>query len=211
MRTIRFIHKWTGLITGLFIFISCLSGAFIEIGKLSGSYSPLFRFMRNLHTSLFLGDTGNLILGICTMLLIVEILSGYHLWIHQTRSILRGAVKNGRGIFSGIKCSLSWKFPNILRGLHTGWGVWAGIPLLIMALTGLTWSFGWYSDIVYSLFDNPADGWDSNLFHTLSALHTGNWCKSFSRLLWLVSAVFGFTLPITGLLLALKIHIKRKL
>lgn len=97
-----------------------------------------------------------------------------------------------------------------MSGLHNGAGFWSGIPLLIMILTGLTWCFGWYNDIVYALFDSAdSGGWENNLFHTLHALHVGSWKGIFSRLLWFVAVLLGGSLPVTGLMIYLKKSKKR--
>lgn len=207
MKYVRFIHRWTGLLTGLFLLISALSGAFILIGRLSGSYAPVFRLMTTLHRNLFLGDAGSLIIGVATLLLVVEVITGYCLWVKSARGLMNASRKRGAGSLKGFARSLSWTFPTRTRGFHVAGGFWAGIPLLLMALTGLTWCFGWYAELVYGLFD-PAG--TANLFHSIAALHTGGWLGVASRIVWLAAAILGVMLPITGLLLYLRRHPKKK-
>lgn len=199
MRTIRLIHKWTGLLIGLFFLFSCLSGLMIVIGKIIGSYAPFFKWTKEFHTTLFLGDTGEKIIAIATLLALMEIVTGYLLWIRRTVALAHSSKNHWRA----IKRNIGFTFPNLLSGTHNAGGFWCGIPVLLMILTSLTWCFGWYSDIIYALFDAPS------LFHTLHALHTGSWEGNFSRVLWLAATALAATLPITGLLLTLR-HRKRK-
>lgn len=199
MKTIRLIHKWIGLAIGLFLFISCTTGIVILAGKLSGSYAPVFRWMKTLHRTLFIGDAGSTIMGTAALMLIVEIVTGYCLWWRAASGLAKTSISRGEGRLAGLCRSVSWTFPTLRRGSHVAAGVWSGLALMLMALTGLTWSFGWYSDIVYRLFDPAGSG---NLFHSISSLHTGNFLGLISRLVWLVMAVLGASLPVTGLILA---------
>lgn len=203
-KIIRFIHRWTGLVIGLFFLISCASGLVIVFGKIIGSYAPVFKLANGLHTSLFLGSAGREIIAVATLLALVEILTGYWLWVCQGAAVARSFQKRGKSLWGAWLKMISFRFPNRTMGLHNGTGFWSGPLLLIMILTGLTWCFGWYSDIVYALFDTAeSGGWDNNLFHTLHSLHVGSWEGIFSRVLWLLAVIFGSSLPITGLLIYL--------
>ena len=198
MKLIRLIHKWTGLFIGLFLFISCLTGTFILIGRLTKCYAPIFRWMETLHTSLFLNETGSYIIGIATLLLLFEIITGYLLWWREAKGQMQAAGRRGQSRWQGFRRSLRWNFPNKVLGLHVAGGFWSGIPLVIMALTGLTWCFGWFGNFVYGLFDPNGDG---NLFHTIAALHTGSFLGTFSRIVWLLFSLLGASLPVTGYLI----------
>ena len=205
MRVIRLIHRWTGLIIGLFFFISCLSGLLIVVGKIIGSYAPIFKFATRLHLTLFLNKAGHDIIGIATLLALVEIVTGYWIWGKMTASWVKSMRKKGQSGLAAVGKVIGFRFPNPISGLHNGAGLWGGLPLLIMILTGLTWSFGWYSEIVYALFDTGASGsQNNNLFHTLHALHVGSWEGLFSRLLWAAATLAGATLPVTGLMIYLR-------
>lgn len=210
MRILRLLHRWTGLLIGLFFFISCLSGCLIVIGRLSGSYSPFWGWMRSIHTSLFIGSCGHTLIGIASLLCLFEIISGYWLWGDEANRLGWNAVKHGKSFWSGIKRSLNWKFPTIVYGTHVAGGFWSGLILLLMAVTGLTWSFGWFSRMMYFLFESPdTSGWGGNLFHTLSALHIGSWGGVWSRILWLLASLLGASLPVTGLLIFMKKRTKK--
>lgn len=108
-----------------------------------------FRTMRKLHRWLLdapatrgSGSAGKLIVGISTLLMVVITLTGLILWIPRSRKALRNRLRisltNGRRRF--------W------HDCHVSLGFYATLLLLVMALTGLTWSFGWYRTAAYSLF-----------------------------------------------------------
>lgn len=204
-RQIHFIHKWVGILIGLFLFISCFTGAMLVIRKLSGSNSEFFGAMKTLHVSLFLGETGRLIIGIATLLLILEIVTGYILWYDVAKALVHSSRVRGAGVLYGLRQSLSWTRPNLRYGIHVGAGIWVAIPLLLMAVTGLTWSFQWWNDFIYLLFDPTGQ---VNSFHTIHSLHVGSFAGTFSRLLWLCATILGASLPITGLILLLRKHSK---
>ncbi|MDE5552697.1 MAG: PepSY domain-containing protein [Muribaculaceae bacterium] len=205
MRTIRLIHRWTGLVIGLFFIFSCLSGLTIVFGKIIGSYSPVFKVARQFHTTLYLENTGEEIIAIATLLAVVEIITGYILWFQRTIKMGRALRKKHQNPLTALKKNISFAFPNPLSGIHSAGGFWSGIPLLLMALTALTWCFGWYSNIVYAIFESGYTAtWDNTLFHTLHALHVGSWKGLFSRIIWFIAAGVGTTLPITGLLLFIR-------
>lgn len=195
MKLIRIIHKWIGLVAGVFFFISCISGMGILIGKLTGSYAPVFSWMKTLHRTLFLNDGGRLVIGIATFLMLFEMITGYLLWGKTANGLMRVARKQGKGNWKGFCRSLSWTFPNKCHGFHVAAGFWAGLPLLLMILTGLTWSFDWFNNLAYAIFDPDGSGM---LFHTIARLHTGSFWNTWSRLLWLVFSIFGCSLSITG-------------
>lgn len=70
------------------------------------------------------------------------LLSGVVIWWPKTRRMLRNSLK----ITVSKGRHLLW------RGLHVAGGMYVLLLLLVMALTGLTWSFQWYSKGFYALF-----------------------------------------------------------
>ncbi len=105
-RQILFIHKWLGLIIGLFLLISCFTGAMIIIGKLADCHAPFFGAMKTLHGSLFLGQSGRMIIGAATLLLIIELITGYWLWIDVAKGMIHAAINRGAGALYGLRQSL---------------------------------------------------------------------------------------------------------
>ena len=97
--------------------------------------------MFKLHRWLLL-DTkiGRPIVGVATICFVFLSLSGIILWFPKKLKWKWSRFKPG---FT-IKTKANWK--RINHDLHNTLGFYACIFLLIMALTGLCWSFGWYKD-----------------------------------------------------------------
>lgn len=95
-----------------------------------------FDFTEDLHRRLVAGDRGRLVTGSCTIILLVFVLSGIYLrWPRQWwswRSWL----------------SVEWRHSgrSFLWSLHSVIGTWVLPVYLLIALTGLWWSFDWYRD-----------------------------------------------------------------
>lgn len=108
-----------------------------------------FSTMRKLHRWLLdapakKGDktVGKMVVGISTLVMVVILLTGLAVWWPKNRKNLRQrlSVKTGKGKF------------RFWYDTHVSLGFYATIFLLVMALTGLTWSFGWYRTTFYSAF-----------------------------------------------------------
>ena len=95
----------------------------------------VFGFVLQLHRFLVMGDTGRNITGACTLILVFFCLSGLYLrWPRQVASwrvwLTLDWRKKGR--------SFNWD-------LHSVFGTWCLLAYLLSALTGLYWSYDWYS------------------------------------------------------------------
>jgi sulfite reductase (NADPH) flavoprotein alpha-component len=114
----------------------------------SSGAETFFRNVRQLHRWLMLGelgdrDIGRQIVGACTMLLIFMALTGLYLrW------------PRGRG----ARRWKTWLVPDFrLKGraflwsLHSIVGTWVLPVYLVIALTGLQWSYEWYRDGLYNI------------------------------------------------------------
>lgn len=111
--------------------------------------SDFFSTMRKLHRWLLdppasrgKGSVGKIIVGISTIGLVVILVSGLILWIPRSRKALP----------KRLKVSFSKGSHRFLYDFHISLGFYSALLLLVMALTGLTWSFGWYRNAVYGLF-----------------------------------------------------------
>lgn len=120
-------------------------------GKVKGKYErpAFFDFMQRLHRWLLdsRDDSGGVfwgrtIVGISTIVFVLVLLSGVIIWWPRTARMLRNSLK----ITTSKSRHLLW------RSLHVAGGMYVLILLLVMALTGLTWSFTWYSKGFYALF-----------------------------------------------------------
>lgn len=104
-----------------------------------------FHLIEDLHRRLAAGDTGKLIVGISTMLLLLIAGTGIYLrWPRLVTSLrtwftFRWALK-GR---------------TFLWHLHAVVGTWVLLFYLLASLTGLYWSFEWYRDGLFSITGAP--------------------------------------------------------
>ncbi|MBQ5888272.1 MAG: PepSY domain-containing protein [Bacteroidaceae bacterium] len=84
---------------------------------------------------------GKMIVGTSTLAFVVILITGLVIWWPRNRKMLKNrlhiVVKKGKNRF--------W------HDLHVAGGFYAMLLLLVMALTGLTWSFEWYRNGVYDM------------------------------------------------------------
>ena len=110
---------------------------------------PFFRTVFRLHRWLMDSNPGEgkvfwgkMIVGASTLAFVVILLTGLVIWWPRNRKMLGNrlqiALRKGKNRF--------W------YDLHVAGGFYAMLLLLVMALTGLTWSFEWYRNGAYSLF-----------------------------------------------------------
>ena len=118
-----FINPYTGEITG------------IDDGK--GFFMKMMRLHRWLLDEYKRDGSfawGKAIVGYSTLVLAVIIISGLVIWYPRNKKVLKNRLK--------IKTKAGgFRF---LYDLHVSGGFYAALLLLVLALTGLTWSFGWY-------------------------------------------------------------------
>ena len=110
---------------------------------------PFFRTVFRLHRWLMDSNPGEgkvfggkMIVGASTLAFVVILLTGLVIWWPRNRKMLKNrlqiALRKGKNRF--------W------YDLHVAGGFYALLLLLVMALTGLTWSFEWYRNGTYALF-----------------------------------------------------------
>lgn len=120
---------------GTLYFLNPYSGKLL--GTSEGPATVFFMFLFKMHRWLLMDQYGGkIIVGVCTIIFVVLILSGLVLWVPKKIKNWRQGLK--------IKWSANWKRVN--HDLHNTLGFYSSILLLIMALTGLCWSFEWYKD-----------------------------------------------------------------
>lgn len=110
---------------------------------------PFFQTVKKLHRWLLdspqkkgSSSVGKTFVALTTTLLVIILISGLIIWIPRTRKALKNrlTVAFGKGTHRFIYDS------------HVSLGFYCTIFILMMALTGLTWSYGWYRTFVYDLF-----------------------------------------------------------
>lgn len=111
--------------------------------------APFFQTMFSLHRWL-LGSRpadggifwGKSIVGVSTLLMVVILITGLVIWWPRSR----------KGLKQGVTIALRKGKARFWHDLHTAGGVYALVLVLVMGLTGLTWSFDWYKNAFYTLF-----------------------------------------------------------
>ena len=124
-------------------------------GQMKGEVlgQDFFEFVLRLHRFLTIGDTGRQITGACTFILLFFALSGLYLrWPRQALNwrawLTLDWAKKGR--------AFNWD-------LHAVFGTWCLVVYLMSAVTGLTWSYGWFREGVNQvLVGGPAAGEQRN-------------------------------------------------
>lgn len=113
-------------------YVDPYSGALLDKPRGEG----FFRTTMQLHRWLVMDDVGKQIVGFSTVTLVFFCLSGLYLrWPRRWGSVRAWL-------------ALDWrqKGRNFLWHLHSTVGTWVLLCYLVMALTGLWWSYGWYRD-----------------------------------------------------------------
>lgn len=141
--------------------------------------TPFFMAVFRLHRWLMIDSPrevpfswGRAVTGVTTIAFILILLSGVWLWWPHTR---QGWVKS----FSIETRKGGYR---LMRSLHICLGVCTVAVLLVMALTGLYWTFS-------------IGGIDKRL---MLELHTGRWGGIFMRLVYCLSAIVGAVLVVSG-------------
>jgi len=123
----------------------------------SGGAEAFFRNVRQLHRWLMLGelgdrDIGRQIVGASTLLLIFMALTGLYLRWPRGRA--------ARRLRTWFVPDFRLKGRAFLWNLHSVIGTWVLPVYLVIALTGLQWSYEWYRDGLYSIagVERPAGG-----------------------------------------------------
>lgn len=85
---------------------------------------------------------GKAIVGYSTLVFVVILISGIITWIPRSKKTLKARLK--------VKTGAGWR--RFFYDLHVSGGIYASLLLLVLALTGLTWSFDWYRNTFYNVF-----------------------------------------------------------
>lgn len=138
-------------------------------GVVNGKYERLefFRTTLRLHRWLLDKNPGNgkifwgkMIVGASTISFVFILLTGLVIWYPKNRKMLRNR----------LKIVLTKGQNRFWYDLHVAGGFYTLLVLLAIALTGLTWSYRWYSDAFYNVFG--VNG--TNRGNGRSAIYAGN-------------------------------------
>ena len=131
------------------VFVNPYTGEIV--GEGANVADPFIMSMMRLHRFLWLPiEIGRPVVGIATIIFCVVCLLGLVLWIPRSWRLL----KNWRAWRTGLRVRFrNGMFP-FIYDLHKTVGFYILIPSLVLALTGLCWSFAWYRDAASYLLDD---------------------------------------------------------
>lgn len=205
------IHLWLSIPLGILISVICLTGAILvfeqeitqimypetQVTQVEGQQArkqrpEFFRQVRALHRWLLDApaqkgepSAGKTVVGITTVAMIVILISGMIIWFPRNSRTLKNRLQ--------ISCTKGWR--RFWYDSHVALGFYSTLFLLIMALTGLTWSFSGYRTFMYDLFAGlPIE----NLRRFFYSLHTGTWGGLPTQILYFLTALIGGILPLSG-------------
>jgi uncharacterized iron-regulated membrane protein len=115
-------------------------------GKILGvidSRYEFFNLVEQLHRQLLLvKPVGSVVIGSCILLFLMMMVTGFILWLP----------KNYRQFKQSIKIKWNAKFKRVNYDLHNSLGFYVLPVAMLIAITGLTWSFKWWEKGIYNLF-----------------------------------------------------------
>ncbi|SEM73638.1 Uncharacterized iron-regulated membrane protein [bacterium A37T11] len=103
----------------------------------------LFQVITNIHRYLLMDKTGRIITGALCLSYVLILLTGLIIWWPKNRKLLKQRIK------------IKWdaKSKRLNWDVHAVGGFYTLPILFIIALTGLTWSYDWFENGLYLLFD----------------------------------------------------------
>lgn len=166
-----------------------------------GQRLPFFQTVLKLHRWLLdapksrgENSVGKIIVGISTLLMVFVLVSGIIIWIP----------KNSTQLKNRLKVSFRKGWPRFLHDSHVSLGIYVAIFLLIIAVTGLTWSFPWFRKGFVAVFEGIVG--PDNMRGFIYSLHTGSWGGMVTKIIYFICALVGGFLPWTGYYLWFKKH-----
>ncbi|NIJ44444.1 putative iron-regulated membrane protein [Wenyingzhuangia heitensis] len=140
---IGFVSRANGVRSFTAIFINPYTGKFIKKQQLSGSGEfDFFRFIIDGHRTLWLPrNIGRPVVGIATLIFVFLMISGLIMWWPKN---LKKANRN-----KSFKIKWKASFRRVNYDLHNVLGFYSLILGLMIAVTGLVWSFEWFADSLY--------------------------------------------------------------
>lgn len=125
------------------IFLDPYTGEFLKKQQNIGAGSfDFFRFIINGHRALWMPyKIGRPIVGVCTLIFLVLLITGLVMWWP----------KNWKQSNIDKSFKIKWRggFKRVNYDLHNVLGFYSLVLALIIAVTGLVWSFEWFADGLY--------------------------------------------------------------
>ena len=135
---------------------------------------------------------GNTIVGISILLFALDLLTGLVIWWPRKKQTLLHRLK--------VECGKGTQ--HFLYDCHVSLGFWTLAILLLIALTGLTWSFPIWREAFAGLLGMFVE--EKEIRGLIFQLHTGSWGGWVSQTIYFFCCIIGASLPLTGYYLWLK-------
>ncbi len=146
-----------------------------------------FSYVTRLHTSLYMGPTGRLVVTYITLFFVVILISG--VWICWPA--------NGRQWKQRLSITRHKGTRPLMYSLHVALGFYALLLLIVLALTGAS----------MGLHLVPKGTIAMKVVHII---HVGKWAGLLSKTITFVASLIGASLPLTGYYLYYKKHCSKK-
>ncbi|MEO8306678.1 MAG: PepSY-associated TM helix domain-containing protein [Pseudomonadota bacterium] len=199
------VHLWTGLVTGVYILVICLSGSAIvfrremdhAICQRNGfTCEPAFvTWLARFHGELLAGKAGLRWNGVGAVAVALICLTGAILWWPGKsgwwrRMSVRTAASGSRFV---------WE-------LHHTLGFWAFLIIFVWALTGIYFAF---PDVFMGDGETKGSLFLQDVVATLTRLHFGRAYGMLVKVLWTVLGLVPCTLFVTGVMMWLNRRSRR--
>ncbi|WP_134090280.1 PepSY domain-containing protein [Olivibacter sp. XZL3] len=125
--------------------------------------SHFFSVVEEIHRRLLMGDLGKAITGLCCLSYLLVLVTGLVIWWPKNAKMWKQRLK--------IKWDASSKRLN--WDIHAVGGFYFFPILFVITLTGLTWSYKWFNNGIYLLFDGKGPQKVKTVFHLPKAAIEG--------------------------------------
>lgn len=112
-----------------------------EVLKVVDMQKDFFNIVVEIHYSLFLGETGSKIISYAVSVFVILLVTGIVLWWPKKKRKVKSSFT--------IKWKAKWRRKNY--DLHSVLGFYASWIAIVIAITGLSWSYEWVEEGIYWL------------------------------------------------------------
>lgn len=190
------IHQYSGLISGLPVFIICLTGSlyvfrteitdiFISYGFNTDDIDDTFEFIIDGHQFFWLPCYfGRLLVTFFVMIYLIALLSGIILWLPKHFNAYS---------FHWHKHTHKWQF---IIETHILLGIYFLLPITLLCIIGVIYGLGG--------IDN------AEIMKVVGIIHRGQFWGLTGKILMLLASLIGATLAVTGYIITLKRYVNHK-
>ena len=142
------------------VFVNPYSGEILGAREHAQTF---FGLMFALHRTLLAGEIGRTVVGVVTLLVVFLVGTGLYLWWPRTTARVKSSLS--------LRWAAGWRRLNY--DLHNVLGFYASWYLVVIALTGLVWSFSLVHDALFWLTGSPPPPWKSRPLSTATGTGPG--------------------------------------